>query len=153
MFERLATGSNFVALERALQFGAARHQIIANNIANWDTPGFRPVDVSVEDFQRQLGQAMAERQEQLLNGLGSDGEAAPDGGLALEGSSQIAIGANGLELNPEPIGQGILFHDGNDRSMERILQSLTENLMAFRFAATMVRKQFQSIDNAIRERF
>ena len=156
MFDRLSTGSNFAALERAMQFGAARHQIIANNIANWETPGFRPVDVSVKDFQRQLGEALESREAKLLEGLAGDGPGGADldidGGLALEGSDQFSIGPNGLELHPEPMGDGILFHDGNDRNVERILQSLTENLMAFRFAATMMRKQFQSIDTAIRER-
>lgn len=152
MFERLATGSNFAALERAMQFGAARQEIIANNIANWETPGFRPQDVSVSDFQRQLGEAIDARKVRSLEGLTSDDLAAADGGLALEGGGHFSIGPNGLELHPEPIGEGILFHDGNDRSVERILQSLTENLMAFRFAATMMRKQFQSIETAIRER-
>jgi flagellar basal-body rod protein FlgB len=152
MFERLSTGSNFAALERAMQFGAARHQIIANNIANWETPGFRPQDVSVEDFQRQLSEALLEQQARATDGLTDEGAEAVDGGLALSGSAQISIGSNGLELTPEPLGEGLLFHDGNDRNVERILQSLTENLMAFRFAATMMRKQFQSIDTAIRER-
>lgn len=153
MFDRLMSGSNVPALERAMQFGAARHAIIANNIANWETPGFRPGDVDVKAFQAQLDQAVSEQQARLMDGVADDDTSAADGGLALAGSEQVVVGPDGLELRPDPIGDGILFHDGNDRNVERILQSLTENLMAFRFAATMMRKQFQSIDTAIRERF
>jgi hypothetical protein len=75
-----------------------------------------------------------------------------DGGLKVARGEQWEVGSNGLELRPEPVGEGLLFHDGNDRSMERILQSMTENLTMFRFAATMMRRQFQSIENAISER-
>lgn len=153
MFERLSTGSNFGALERAMQFASARQQIISNNIANWETPGFRPADVDVQDFQARLAEAISGQQSRLAQGVASDGDQAIDGGLRLAESQQFAIGPNGLELTPEPLSDSLLYHDGNDRNVERILQSLTENLQMFRFAATMMRRQFQSIDNAIRERF
>lgn len=153
MFERLSTGSNFGALERAMQFASARQQIIANNIANWETPGFRPSDVDVKGFQASLAEAIAEKQARLAEGVVAEESEDIDGGLKLAATEQFAVGPMGLELQPQPLDDGILYHDGNDRNVERILQSLTENLQMFRFAATMMRRQFQSIDNAIRERF
>ncbi|MDZ4756171.1 MAG: flagellar basal body protein [Phycisphaerae bacterium] len=152
MFDRIVNGGNIPALERALQFSSARQQVIANNLANIETPGFRPTDVSPVEFQQALAGALEARQRAAAAGVGYAGLEADDGGLELQHSDQIRIGAHGLELSPAPIGDGILFHDGNDRNMERILQSLTENLTAFRFAATLMRRQFASLETAIRER-
>jgi flagellar basal-body rod protein FlgB len=44
-----------LALERAISGSAMRQEILANNLANAETPGFRRSDV---DFQSQLAQAM-----------------------------------------------------------------------------------------------
>ncbi|MFO0828884.1 MAG: hypothetical protein U0572_12150 [Phycisphaerales bacterium] len=150
MFDRLTSGDAMPALERALQFASARHRLITNNVANLETPGYRPTDVSVEGFQSLLREAIDARQDALASGVG-DG-AGLGGGLAMRSSDEIAVTPDGMELEPAPLGEGILYHDGNDRSVERILQSLTQNLIQFRFAATMIRRQFASIDAAIRER-
>ena len=44
-------------LERALDQGAFRHQLIASNLANVDTPGYRTRDI--RPFAGQLQQAMS----------------------------------------------------------------------------------------------
>ncbi|MDZ4830699.1 MAG: flagellar basal body protein [Phycisphaerae bacterium] len=152
MFDRLVGRNAMPALERALQFASARQRVIVNNIANLETPGFRPVDVSVEGFQDQLRAAIDDRQARLASGVGDGAASGADGGLSLEDTDEVMLTTSGLELTPRPIGEGILGHDGNDRSLERILQSLTENVMQFRFAAALVRGQFASLDAAIRER-
>jgi flagellar basal-body rod protein FlgB len=45
-----------IALERALSGAAQRQQILANNLANADTPGFKRTDL---DFHSQLATALA----------------------------------------------------------------------------------------------
>ena len=45
-----------------------------------------------------------------------------------------------------------MFHDGNDRSMERLMQRVHENVYAFRMASQMLRNQFELLNTAIRER-
>jgi flagellar basal body rod protein FlgB len=57
-----------------------------------------------------------------------------------------------VELRPEVLADNILFHDGNDRSVERLLQRVTENVYAFRAASQLLRGQFETINAAIRER-
>ena len=44
--ERLLNQGNAPLLEQMLQFTAARHRLIAENIANVDTPGYRQKDLS-----------------------------------------------------------------------------------------------------------
>jgi hypothetical protein len=55
-------------------------------------------------------------------------------------------------LEPEVLGDNVLFHDGNDRSMERMFQRLTENVYTFRMASQLLRGQFDTVSAAIRER-
>jgi flagellar basal-body rod protein FlgB len=135
------TGSSGLSvLERMLQFGGERQRLIAHNIANISTPGFRPVDVSVEDFQAQLAEAVDRRR--------ASGEAE----LPLSDTREVEAEPDRLILRPVPIGENILFHDGNDRSLERLMQDLSENLAAYRFAAEMMRTRLGLINTAIRER-
>jgi flagellar basal-body rod protein FlgB len=112
-------------LERLVRFAGDRHRLIVNNIANLDTPGYRPVDLSVSDFQEQLAEAV-------------------DGRRAGRTPS--------LELHPEPKAANILFHDGNDRDLERTMQDLVENFLTFRAASELMRGRFDLIGTAIRER-
>ena len=156
MFDRVVNGNALPALERSLQFAAARQELISNNIANAETPGYRPMDVSVEGFQSLLRDAIDDRQRAMAEGLGPRTETA-DGGLKFGPSQEVRLLSDGtsgsrLMLEPTPIGDGIMYHDGNDRSMERILQSLAENVIQFRVASLLIRRHFASLDTAIRER-
>ena len=57
MIDGVTNTEGIASLERLVQFAGQRHRLIVNNIANFDTPGYRPTDVSVTDFQEQLGDA------------------------------------------------------------------------------------------------
>lgn len=143
MIDGLSNSGALPVLERLMQFTGQRHRLITNNIANFDTPGFRPADVSASAFQQHLGEAIDQRRSRF----GSSG-----GELALASSSEVEVSPDGLTLKPQPAGDNILFHDGNDRDVERTMQDLVENFTAYRFAAQMVRNQYELINTAIRER-
>ena len=143
MIDGLTNAGAIPVLQRLLEFAGQRHRVIVNNIANLDTPGFRPVDVSVRAFQDQLGEAVDARRER--HGLAG-------GRFILEDSPQVEFDRIGVTLHPEPIGENILFHDGNDRDLERTMQALAENFMTFRLAADLLRSRFDLINTAIRER-
>jgi flagellar basal-body rod protein FlgB len=95
-----------VALERAIGGAAMRHEAIAGNIANANTPGFVPTDV---DFHEALASALGERGasvEEVRGELESATfEAGPDGtvrmradGSGFDIDAQAAqLAANGLE--------------------------------------------------------
>ena len=143
MIHDLTNSESIPILERVMQFTGQRQRIIANNIANLSTPGFRPVDVSVEDFQAQLAHAVEDRR------TNSNGGAAE---LSIESTREVAFDEDGMTLRPSPTGDNLLFHDQNDRDVERIMQDLVENFMAFRTAAQFLRSRFDLISIAIRER-
>ncbi len=139
MIDAVANADALPVLERLLQFAGQRHRLIVNNIANFDTPGFRATDVSVEGFQEQLAEAIDDRR-------------ARGGPLEIKDSAQVEFTATGIELHPEPVGRNLLFHDGNDRDLERTMQDLAENFMTFRLAAELLRGRFDLVNTAIRER-
>ncbi len=143
MIDGVTNGDSIPILERMVQFAGQRHRVIVNNIANFSTPGYRAVDVSVEAFQAQLGDAIDARRAR---------HGATGGELNLRDSRTVRFTSTGIELNPEPIGRNILFHDRNDRDLERTMQDLAENFMSFRLAAELLRSRMALINTAIRER-
>ena len=143
MIDGVTNSGSLPVLERLMQFTGQRHRIISNNIANLSTPGFRPADVSVTDFQLQLGKAIDARRSDF-------GEAG--GPLHMRSTREIDFHAGTMELKPQPVGDNLLFHDGNDRDVERTMQDLVENFMAYRAATQLLKNRFESLAVAIRER-
>lgn len=143
MINGLTNSGALPVLERMVQFAGQRHKLIVNNIANLDTPDYRPVDVSVKDFQALLGEAVESRRAKHGN-VGGD--------LELRASREVEVGLNSMTLHPEASGENILFHDRNDRNVERIMQDLVENHQVFRIAAQFMRSRMDIINSAIRGR-
>lgn len=143
MIDGLSNADVLPVLERVMQFAGQRHRLIVNNIANLNTPGFRPMDVSVDAFQEQLGDAVDARRK----------DRGPFGGaLILEESKQVSFTSNGLILHPEAAANSILFHDGSEKNIERTMQDLVENFSTFRLAADLLRNRIQLLETAIRGR-
>ena len=143
MIDGLTNSGSIPALERLMQFAGQRHRILVNNIANLSTPEFRPSDVSVSDFQDQLGKAIDVRRKS------GNGQTVS---LPLESTSQVEVTPDSIDLHPQPIGENLMFHDQNDRDVERTMQDLVENFMTFRTAAQFLRNRFDLMTTAIRER-
>ncbi len=143
MIDGVTNAGAIPVLERLVQFAGQRHRLITDNVANLSTPGYRPVDVSVDAFREQLGEAIdARRQRHGVAG----------GHLEIQDTAEVRFSRAGVSLDPQPSGENILFHDGNDRNLERIMQDLVENFMTFRTAAELIRNRFDLLNTAIRER-
>jgi flagellar basal-body rod protein FlgB len=143
MIDSLTNAGSIPALEKLMQFSGQRHRILSHNIANLSTPDFRPVDVSPGEFQKSLAEAIDERR---AVGRGVSGD------LRVQDSPQVTFQHGRIMLHPEPTGDNAHFHDGSERDLDRSMQALVENFMAFRTAVQFMRKQFESLHIAIRER-
>lgn len=143
MIEGMFNTGAMPALERLVQFTAKRHKLIAHNVANLSTPGFRPRDLDPADFQKALGEAI-DRRRQSTGG--------PNGDLPLADTRQLTFSEDGMEFQPGFADENILFHDRNNRSLEHLMQGLAENAMTHNMALEMMRNQFQMMQVAIRER-
>jgi len=107
-------------LEHVLDVSAFRHQVIATNLANVDTPGYRTRDV------REFAGAV----ETAMN---SDG--AVDGGSFAPVSHEI----RGLLERP----------DGNNVSVDRESLLLAQNQLRFQVAVQFLKAEFHRLSNAI----
>jgi len=143
MIEQMFNTGAMPALERLVQFTAARHKVIAHNVANLSTPGFRPRELDPADFQQALGEAIDRRRERF---------GGPRGDMNLQDTRQMHFTDESIELQPGFADDNILFHDRNNRSLEHQMKSLAENAMTHNLALEMMRNQFQMMRTAIRER-
>jgi flagellar basal-body rod protein FlgB len=140
----LTDGGALPAIEALARFTAARQRLIAGNVANMDTPGYVPMDADPKAFQAQIGRAIDARRVEGASGNGS---------LAIEGRGPLAQASDGrVMLDPTALHENLMFHDKNDRNLERIMQDVSENLLAFKAATQLMRNRFRMIEMAISER-
>ena len=128
--ERLLNQGNAPLLAQVVKFAAARHELLAENIANIDTVGYRQKDLSVERFRRQLVKRVEDRRR-----LGPRGVTFDD-----------------IAMEPENPVRGILFHDGNNRSMEQLASDVAKNALMHNLAIELLRKQYMAMEMALKER-
>ncbi len=117
-------------LERSLDVRLVRENVLAANVANVDTPGFRAKDV---DFVA------------ALNTI--DGAAKNDGGVSLPEAPTLAAtdsDAKGLAAKDLPIldlpGGGATF-DGNTVDLDRTMVAMAENAIQYGASARAAGKK------------
>ena len=144
IIQDLATSGSLPTLELMMRFSGQRQAILAHNVANIDTPGFQPVDVSSRAFQESLRDAIDDRRRRTGGELGA---------LRWSETREVVRGRDGeLALNPSTASSGVLFHDRNNRDLERLMQDITENTAVFRAASDLMRSQVSSLRDALSER-
>ena len=129
-------------LDRLAQFTEARQSILAHNIANLSTPHFRPTDLDTEAFQGELGRALDRRRARDLP---------RDDALRLRSTREITFRRDRLDAHPSPTDEQVMFHDRNNRDLERIMQDVAENQLTHAAAVRLLKNQFDMLEHAIRE--
>jgi flagellar basal-body rod protein FlgB len=128
--DRLLNDGPSPLLEQQLRFTEARQAMIADNIANVSTPNYRQKDLSVEKFQKVL-RARVERQASSAPG---------------------SVRFDDVDGELESPRRGILFHDGNNRSMEQLMTDNAKNALMHNLVVELLRRQYQTMDMALKER-
>lgn len=128
------------ALINVMAFNEARLKMIAQNVANIGTPGYRARHLDRDAFQVSLKEALDARKKDRTKPF------------SIEGNEQAKTGKDGfLEVTPSELpAQNILFHDGTNASIEREMADLAETGMAHDLAAAMLRTRFDGLRKAIR---
>ncbi len=57
-----------------------------------------------------------------------------------------------VEVEARPANENIMFHDRNNRDLERTMQDLAENTLTHNAGIELLRNQFEMLKTAIRER-
>jgi len=88
---------SIVGIEKAMQGSLLRQQVLANNIANANTPGYQRSDV---DFQSALAQAFSSgtHSTSRLEGITFSPQAAADGAMQVDGNT-VDINTENADLS------------------------------------------------------
>ncbi len=141
MIQGLFNSGSMPVLERMVQFTGQRHAVIADNIANLSTPYYRPKDLSAEKFQKQLRRAVNDRRATAMPRQGE---------LRWQDTREFRFHEGRLDARPETLDENIMFHDRNNRDLERIMQDLAENTLAHNAGIEMLKSEFSLLKMAIR---
>ena len=128
------------ALVKTLAFNQARLKMIAENVANSETPGYRAKQLDVKAFQQALREALETRQGNLRRPL------------TVRSGREVTTDEHGvLTVTPSerPV-ENVLFHDGTNMSIERQMADLAETGMTQELVAALLRGRFEGLRKAIR---
>ena len=135
MLNAVFQSSTLPVLEQVVNFTQARHGVLAGNVANLDTPGYRTRDLSPQLFQERLKEAVeASRRPQTT----TYGQA--------------------THYNVEAFGdvkdsfKSILYHDDSDVSLEKQITEIAKNQSQHNLAINIMAAQFRLLRAAITER-
>jgi len=135
MYQGLFASTTVPILEQVVDFAQARHEVLAGNLANMDTPGYRTRDLAVDDFQAHLQQAIRARHEPVGRSPGD------------------LIGQDGSGLaNAAKDPKTILHHDQSNVGMEYQVTEMAKNQLLHNVAMAIMASQFRLLGAAISER-
>jgi len=136
MLSNLFSSTTIPALAEVLSFAQARHTVLAGNIANVNTPGYRIRDLSQTEFQEKLKEAIAS----------SRATAEPL-------SPGVAFSEPGDPMRQVRASlQNLVYHDDTNIDLEKQVAEMTKNHLLHNFALTVMTDQFQLLQTAISER-
>jgi flagellar basal-body rod protein FlgB len=127
--DRLLNQGSTPVLEQMLQFTDARQRLLAEDVANVSTPDYVQKDLSLDQFQEILQQKVQEQES-----------AAPG-----------SVNFDDVSMDIQQPQRGILFHDGNNRSMEQLMSDQAKNALMHNMAVELLRDQYSMIETALKE--
>jgi flagellar basal-body rod protein FlgB len=148
MLSSLFQSSSLPVLEQVVNFTEARHGVLAGNIANLDTPGYKTRDLSPELFQQRLKEAIETKNQPISpTMLGDVADMSPN--YAAERHEDKQLAAFGKVKDSM---KSILRHDGDDVSMEKQVNEMMKNQQQHNLAIGIMSAQFRLLRAAITER-
>lgn len=129
------------ALEKLSAFTEHRQRVLAENIANIDTPNYKAKHLDPKAFQVALGEALDRRKEDKTQPF------------IMDTHEQFRTDERGrLVVTPTVHPENILFHDGTNVSIEKQMSALAENAMTHELSNELLRGKFTGLLTAIRGR-
>jgi flagellar basal-body rod protein FlgB len=143
MLSNMFESSPLGALEQVVNFTQARHGVLAGNIANIDTPGYKSRDLSVDAFQTRLKEAVEAQRTAA---------ASPSYAINAEIAGKLTgVGDENWDQVSET-ADDILFHDDHDVSLETQVTEISKNQALHNMALTIMNAQFRLLRTAVTER-
>lgn len=126
---------NIYLMGKLLDAKWMRNEVLSNNIANADTPGFKRADVSFEELLKQR----LEQQDILP--------------LATTNEKHISNITSFNDIQPTVFVQSdtTMRNDRNNVDIDKEMVELTENTLSYNIIADQLQRAFQSLSTAINE--
>jgi flagellar basal-body rod protein FlgB len=147
MLSSLFQSSSLPVLEQVVNFTEARHGVLAGNVANLDTPGYKTRDLSPALFQDRLKDAIETRNNPETNKYEGDPFASPAENSQRQQKRELAA-----FRKVEDSMKSILRHDEGDVSMEQQVNQIMKNQQQHNLAINIMSAQFRMLRAAITER-
>jgi flagellar basal-body rod protein FlgB len=122
-------------MERAMTIANRRMDLVAGNLANIDTPGYRTRDI---DFQESLKSA--------LQGL--PGQDLP---MVRTDPRHLGGGSGGVVIQPQAVATGQERNDGNNVNLDRETMILQRTQSSYVLASTFLQGEVRRTLQAIRD--
>lgn len=153
MFPDIYSRSTLPMLERVVRFTQERHGVLAGNVANINTPGYKSRDLSPQKFQESLKQALAGQRAAASPGEAAVLRSGP--GLYTPGVGDAVRGASGVS-NDDLRGvdesmKSLLYHDESDVSLEKQITEISKNQGLHNMAIALMTSQLQQLRMAVSE--
>jgi flagellar basal-body rod protein FlgB len=135
MFDLTSGNGMIQAMDRGLTLASQRQTLIASNLANLDTPGYRTRDFSFEGAMKAA-----------LSGQTSPNALATTNPMHLQGSSNPSLPPTTDNLQPNSER-----NDGNDVNLDRENMLLARTQTAYQTASTFMQVELRKLYSLIRE--
>lgn len=140
--DRVVASNTTRALVLTAHFTEARQRVLAENVANIDTPDYHTKRLDPEAFQKSLKQAFEE------------GKRDRHKEVHLRGNAQFSTDKSGnvrVEPAKEP-APNVLFHDGTNARIEGLMAAVAKNRVMHQLALNMLKGRYDGVMKAIRGR-
>ncbi len=126
-------------VRRSAEFAEKRHKLIANNIANMDTPGYRAKDLDTKSFFKALRTAIDEREKHHPRTF------------EFEGGRNIDISPYGKAnyRTIVPPDSATLRHDGNNVEVEHEMTKMVKNTFYYKFCTQRMQSVYRKLKSAV----
>ena len=135
MFDLTSSNGMIQAMDRGLSLASQRQTLIASNLANLDTPGYRTRDFSFEGAMKSA-----------LSGQLSPTTLSTTHPMHLQGSSSGSLPPTTDALQPNAER-----NDGNDVSLDRENMLLTRTQTQYQTASTFMQVELRKLYSLIKE--
>lgn len=152
MLQPLLNSTTLPLLKQVAKFAERRQDVLAGNIANIDTPGYRMRDLPVGEFQEALQSAIAARRATPSAGLTSESLMLPASPTSSTELMQDLFPDSLFRADSPREQDHITFQDANNRSVENQFLMMTKNSLMQQFALEIMRGQFEQLQTVISER-
>ena len=140
IFENTLNRGSVAVMEKMMAFTEERHKVLANNLANIDVVGYKMEDLASESFSDTLFKAAENRKNRGTSAR-----------LSIDNSSDHSYDKFGhLKVRKHQIkSENILFHDNNNRFVEKEFVKMSKNSGKHRMVSELLRQQYSVLQTAI----